>query len=73
MADSDDGPEHDARGFFKIGPKAVNPSDLLAKFIGNTHCREPAPDAREARRSMRLYSARAAAAQRGRKVRPWEC
>jgi hypothetical protein len=66
-------PEHDSSGFFNGGPKAVNPSDLLGKLIGYGHCGEEAPEPREPRRKMRLYSAREAAAQRGRKVRPWEC
>lgn len=65
--------EYDSRGFFNGGPKAVSASDLLGRLIGFKHCREGAPVPREARRKMRLYSARAAAAQHGRKVRPWEC
>jgi hypothetical protein len=32
--------EHNSRGFFIAGPQMVNPSDLLAKMIGYTHCHE---------------------------------
>ena len=49
---------HNARGFLIIGPQCVNPSDVLAKLIADTHCPITAADPREQRRAMRLYSAR---------------
>lgn len=63
IAEHDEGPERNARGFFVIGPQMVTPSDLLATLISETHCREPAPVPREARRAMRFYCGRTAAAK----------
>jgi hypothetical protein len=63
-----EGPEHNARGFFAIGPQCVTPSDVLAALIdaaklqlAATHY---APNPREQRRAMRLYSAREARRRR---------
>jgi hypothetical protein len=59
-----EGPEHNARGFFVSGPQMVNPSDVLAKMmeeakgtLAETH---HAPDPREQRRAIRIYSGRLA-------------
>jgi hypothetical protein len=63
-----EGPEHNARGFFVIGPQAVNPSDVLAKLIAEAKlelaAQHYAPDPREQRRAVRLYSARYAQQRR---------
>jgi len=63
-------PEHNARGFFVIGPQCINPSDVLAKLIAEAKlqlaAQHYAPDPREQRRAMRLYSGREAQRQRDR-------
>lgn len=61
-----DGPEHNARGFFVIGPQCVNPSDVLAKLIGNSTPRVTASEPKNRRRADVVYTARAAAWRRER-------
>jgi len=64
----DESREHNARGFFVIGPQCVSPSDVLAKLIAEAKLElaavHYAPDPREQRRAMRLYSARYAQQRR---------
>ena len=68
---------HNLRGFLKIGPQCVNPSDVLAQLIAAAMLaladQHYAPDPREARRAMGINRGRVAAARAGRRVRPWEC
>lgn len=62
---SDDGPSHNARGFFVIGPQSTNASDVLAKMIAEAKGSIPdtahrAPNPVEQRRTIRIYSGRLA-------------
>jgi hypothetical protein len=56
--------EHNARGFFVAGPQMVNPSDVLAKMMeeakGTLVDTHHAPDPKEQRRAIRIYSGRLA-------------
>ena len=68
FADAHDS-EHNARGFFKIGPQMVNPCDLLVKLMAETHCRESAPNPREVRRARHVYQGRTAMQKMQRMIR----
>jgi hypothetical protein len=63
-----EGSEHNARGLFAIGPQFVTPSDVLSKLIDAAKLQladqHYAPDPREQRRAMRLYSGRERERQR---------
>jgi hypothetical protein len=56
--------EHNARGFFIAGPQMVNPSDVLAKMMeeakGTLVETHYAPNPKEQRRAIRIYSGRLA-------------
>jgi hypothetical protein len=62
--DFPEGPEHNARGLFAAGPQFVTPSDVLAKMIaeakGSMAEGHHAPDLKEQRRAIRIYSGRLA-------------
>lgn len=56
--------DHNLRGFFVIGPRCVNPSDILAALQKFTHCTITAPEPRAARHRHVTYTGRTARRRR---------